>query len=179
LKRILNEHKNVILTIVGSLNMADYPELAEFDHQIEVRPLVSLDKLFQEIYRFDINIAPLELPNPFCEAKSPLRFLFAAAQKIPSVVSPSQPLVEATENGEFGLIAYHETEWYELLKSLICNPGLRRDLGIKAENHTLVHFGPESGSRKTIKIFEDISTWNGKRINNPFHMFIHNIRCRY
>lgn len=173
LRRILMEYKNVILTIVGNLNMSDYPELKEFEDQTEVRPLVSMDELFKEIYRFDINIAPLEVPNPFCESKSPLRLLFAGAVKIPTVVSPTQPLIDAAGYGTCGLIAHHENEWYEALRFLIENPAFRQELGISAERNTLAHFGPETGRTQTLKILEDISARNEKKENNSIQKLLH------
>ncbi len=71
--------------IVGALDLAAYPELARHAPRIETRLRLPLHDLFGEVARFDVNLAPLELGNLFCEAKSPLRLLAAAAVEVPSV----------------------------------------------------------------------------------------------
>ena len=57
------------------LDPGEFPNLRCSAHQIEWREIVPLSRLPQEIARFDINLVPLELGNPFCEAKSELKYL--------------------------------------------------------------------------------------------------------
>ena len=42
--------------------------------------------------RFDINLAPLEVGNPFCEAKSQLKFFEAGLVNCTTIASPTGPV---------------------------------------------------------------------------------------
>ena len=57
------------------IDVDEYPDLLTVSDQIEWRSMVPLDRLPEEIARFDINLAPLEAGNPFCEAKSESQIL--------------------------------------------------------------------------------------------------------
>ena len=70
LLHILKTRDNVLLTIVGTLDLEVHPEFAEVDNKIERREFVPHAELPFELMRFDINVAPLEIGNPYCEAKS-------------------------------------------------------------------------------------------------------------
>ena len=70
------------------IDVEEYPALAPVLHQIEWRPLQPLCDLPAEMARFDINLAPLEYGNPFCEAKSELKFFEAALVDVPTIASP-------------------------------------------------------------------------------------------
>jgi glycosyltransferase involved in cell wall biosynthesis len=160
LASILRDHKHVILTIVGTLQVDDYPELREFREQIEKRPIVSMEELMSEMYRFDINIAPLELNNPFCESKSALRYILASVVRTPSIVSPTQPLSDAVGNGKYGLIARDNEAWHHALQTLIKDETERRSLGIRAEKHALEEFGLQKSKDLTISLYSQILRQN-------------------
>ena len=56
----------------GTLPLIDteeYPSLAGLEKQIEWRPLQPLMNLPTEMARLNINLAPLEVGNPFCEGE--------------------------------------------------------------------------------------------------------------
>ena len=54
------------------LDLGEFPEFAGLEEQVEWRAATSLTRLPEEIARFDVNIAPLEVGNVYCEAKSEL-----------------------------------------------------------------------------------------------------------
>jgi glycosyltransferase involved in cell wall biosynthesis len=60
------------------IDVDELPELASFADRIEWRDLVPLRDLAAEIARFDVNLAPLEVGNPYCESKSELKYFEAA-----------------------------------------------------------------------------------------------------
>ena len=76
------------LVVIGHLDVRIYPCLLPFADRIEWRPPVPLLELFTHVARCDINLAPLELGNPFCEGKSAVRCLVAAAVGVPTVAAP-------------------------------------------------------------------------------------------
>lgn len=127
--RILARRPEPMLTVVGVLDLADFPELAPHASRIEVRPRVAFDDVAGEMARFDVNLAPLELGNPFCEAKSPIRCTLASAVGVPTVASPTQPLREAIIDGETGLLAATTADWEQAIERLLDDPGLRNRMG--------------------------------------------------
>ena len=60
------------------IDIEEFPALAEHANRIEWRLMVPVERLAEELARFDINLAPLEVGNPFCEAKSELKYFEAA-----------------------------------------------------------------------------------------------------
>ena len=122
-----------MLTIVGALDLAAFPELEPHAARIELRPLVPLDRLPEEVARFDINLAPLEVGNPFCEAKSPIRCTTAATVGVPTVASPTEPLSDAIVPGETGFLANDVEGWEEAVDCLLGDPEFRSRMGEAAE----------------------------------------------
>lgn len=146
LSRLLETHKNVVFTCVGALNLSEFPELSPFLDRIEIRPLVPLNELSSELARFDINLAPLEVNNPFCEAKSELKYFEAGSVGVPTVASSTSTMVNAIVDGVTGFCANDGRQWLERLTTLVAEPELRRVLGRSARQHCIVEYGPEAMS---------------------------------
>ena len=140
----LSAHPRVRLVLFEhTIDIMEFPELAPFADRIEWRPLVSLLELPNEYARFDINIAPLEVGNPFCEAKSELKFFEAALAGVITIASPTRPFRDSITHGETGFLASDEADWRRCLGTLIEDPALRRRMADKAYNYALWHYGPE------------------------------------
>ena len=138
---------NARFVLVGYLNLVRFPCLAPYWDQIECRPAVPMANLYTELARFDINLAPLEVGNPFCEAKSEIRYTAAAALGIPTIASATAPMRQAIINKETGLLAAKASEWRGFLQQLSDNPALRTKLGEAARIDTRMRFGPEKTAR--------------------------------
>ncbi|KKU54751.1 MAG: Glycosyl transferase group 1 [Candidatus Moranbacteria bacterium GW2011_GWE2_47_10] len=80
----------------------------------------------------DINIVPLELGNPFCEAKSELKFFEAGIVGVPTVAVANRTFSEAIEEGVDGFLAKDTQQWIEKLELLILDANLRKEMGKKA-----------------------------------------------
>lgn len=144
---ILQEYERVRLVLFEhTIDIAEFPQLAPFADRIEWRPLVPIHELLKEYARFDINIAPLEVGNPFCEAKSELKFFEPALVGVVTVASPTRPFREAIRPGHTGFLAATRVEWRQCLKSLIDDPDLRRRTAEAALAEVLWHYGPERRS---------------------------------
>ena len=78
------------------------------------------------IARFDINLAPLEVGNIFCESKSELKFYEAALVDRPTVASPTEPYRNAIVHGQTGFLATTEDEWYEAVTALVVDASVVR-----------------------------------------------------
>ncbi len=126
-----------------TLDIDEFPELVGVADQIEWREMVPVAELPRELARFTINLAPLEAGNPFCEAKSELKYFEAALVGVPSVCSPTAPFRRAVRDGETGFLAADEEAWFEALRRLVDDAELRRRLAERAYFHTLWAYGPE------------------------------------
>jgi glycosyltransferase involved in cell wall biosynthesis len=88
--------------------------------------MVGLDELPWELARFDVNLAPLEVGNPYCEAKSELKFFEAALVGVPTVASPTQPFRDAMRHGETGFVASTPETWFAHITALLSDEALRQ-----------------------------------------------------
>ncbi len=130
LLKILDKYGQTRLVLMGPLDVSE--DLLHKKEQIEITPRASRNKFFVGLYGADINLAPLELNNPFCESKSALKFTEAGALKIPTVAVRNQTFSEAIDDGEDGFLADNAKEWVEKIEKLINSKELREKMGEKA-----------------------------------------------
>ena len=124
------------------LDTAAFPALAGLERQVEWRRSVPLSVLPDELARFDINLVPLETGNPFCEAKSELKYFESALVDVPTIASPTAPLAAAIADERTGLLAAGPADWHAGLQWLAEDPALRRRLAEAAYRDVVVRFGP-------------------------------------
>ncbi|MGC9260460.1 MAG: glycosyltransferase [Phycisphaerae bacterium] len=124
------------------LDVTEFPELSEVQDHIEWRNTVPLENLPEELARLDINIAPLEVGNPYCECKSELKYFEAALVDVCTVASPTEPFRRAIHHGENGFLANNPDEWYAALRRLVEDSKLRYRLGRIAFYEALRTYGP-------------------------------------
>jgi glycosyltransferase involved in cell wall biosynthesis len=141
---LMDERSDVMLTIVGFLNQDEFPDLARHKGRIETRALVPHSQLLREYARFDINLAPLEIGNPFCEAKSALKYVEAALVGVPTVAAATLPYRDAIADGENGCLAKNKNEWRTKIVALLDDAGARRRLGHTAWLNVQKTVGPDS-----------------------------------
>ena len=125
----------------------EFPELTDCTEQIEWREMVDLSQLPWELARFDINLAPLELGNPFCEAKSELKYFEAALAGVCTIASPTGPFRQAIRDGETGLLAGDTSEWYRALSELVTDGPRRHRMSLAAYHDVLWTYGPRRRSQ--------------------------------
>src|SRR5204863_5326912 len=100
-------------------------------------------ELPQLIAQIDINLAPLELDNPFCQAKSEIKYTEAALVGVPTVASPTDAFAYAITHGENGLLAATVDEWQAALSQLIEQPEARQQLGAVARQRVYQEYVPQ------------------------------------
>lgn len=156
LAKVLARYHETRLVVFGKmLSISEFPALAPFRHQIEDRNWVPQTHLPQELARFDINLAPLEI-QPFCHAKSELKYFEAALVGVPTVASPTAPFKEAIQDGETGLLATSPQEWEEALICLIENPQKRFEMGQKARQEVYRVFGPAARKEALTNLIQQL-----------------------
>jgi len=144
----LEDIPSLELMVVGPLEMdARY---AAFGDRIRRLDLVPWQELPELIAQVDINLAPLELGNPFCESKSELKYLEAAVVAVPTVATPTSAYSYAIQHRRNGLLASNREEWETSLRLLISDQGLRARIGENARTHVLKDYSPVSGGRRLL-----------------------------
>jgi glycosyltransferase involved in cell wall biosynthesis len=152
--RVLRENPQARLTIFkdpssgeGLVLMDEFSAFSELADRIEWRDMVKLGALPTELARFAVNVAPLEANNPFCEAKSELKFFEAALAGVPTVASPSGPFMRAIDHGVTGFLARTEDEWHQALTLLLTDATARHRMAQAAYHVSLGRFGPAQRAR--------------------------------
>jgi glycosyltransferase involved in cell wall biosynthesis/SAM-dependent methyltransferase len=124
-----------------TLRLEEFPAFDGLHDRVEWRNVVPLEELPFELARFDINLAPLEVGNAFCEAKSALKFFEAALVDVPTVASPTEPLRSAIVDGVTGFLAGDALQWRTVLAKLADDAELRRVVGREAGRSVVWRFG--------------------------------------
>lgn len=156
LAEVLGRRADLRLVIVGHLDLDHVPQLAPFASRIERRPAVPLDELAWELARFDINLAPLESGNRFCECKSPIRVTAASLVGVPSIVAPVGVLPEAVCDGRTGIVATDGPAWRGAIEALASDPGRRRALGEASRLDVIDRFGPDAIATNLVRAYASI-----------------------
>jgi glycosyltransferase involved in cell wall biosynthesis len=148
ISRVLRERNQCRLVLfrdsdlnVPTLELTEYEGFDDLQSQIEWREYVPITSLPEELARFDISIAPLEIPNPFCECKSELKFFESALVDVPTIASSTGPFRRAIQNGSTGFLAENREDWYRMLLQLVDDHELRRQIAREAHYECLAKFG--------------------------------------
>lgn len=131
----MTRHPLVHLRLVGHLDLG--PQWQKYAERIERIGLLSPAALLRSLAETDINLAPLELGNPFCEAKSELKFFEAAVVGVPTVASATEPFCAAIEDGISGVLVRDPIDWRDALDLLIGSAARRKMMGQAARARAL------------------------------------------
>lgn len=138
LLQIMEKYPQVELFLVGPLNTES--ELNKFKNRIGQFPYVPRRGHFVNLHNTDINLSPLVVSDPFCIAKSELKFFEAGMLKVPTVAVRNQTFSEAITDGVDGFLADNTDEWVEKLSRLIESENLRREMGEKARKKAMADY---------------------------------------
>ena len=147
LKRLVMEHDNVDIVIVGELVAP--PGLLEIGERLHRLPACPYREYLALLASSDIAIAPLIAGN-FNDAKSNIKFLEAAVMGVPSVCSPRSAFARAIRHGTTGLLADSAEDWYRELNALIADETLRRRMGEDARKDVLARYSPDVIGRRQV-----------------------------
>lgn len=142
LARLLSQYADLRLVLAGPLDTESV--LHHYASQIERIPFSPRKQHFANIASVDINLAPLEIGNPFCESKSELKWFEAGIVGVPTVASATAPFQEAITDGVDGYVASTEIEWQEKLEKLIVDTEARQEMGERARQTALARYTTDS-----------------------------------
>jgi O-antigen biosynthesis protein len=138
LVRIFSTYPNISLLIAGPLVLED--ALKPFSERILRIPFSERKSHFLHIASVDINLAPLEIDDAFCQAKSEVKFIEAGAVEIPTVASATNTFQLAIDQGVDGFFAENEEQWYTFLSKLIEDQDLRKNMGREARKKVIERY---------------------------------------
>ena len=151
---VMERHPDVELCVVGYLDLP--PEFEPLRDRIRQIPFVPWRELPSVLSTFDINLAPLEMGNPYCRAKSELKYFEAAIVGVPTIASRIDSFVYAIEHEVNGLLAGNTAEWIAGLEALIEDASYRQAMGERAREHVYRNYHPQRRGRELIQTLDAI-----------------------
>ena len=152
---LLSECPTARLTIVGALDLGEFPGLMLYTDQIEILPLRKWTELPETTASIDINLIPLEL-TPFNEGKSNLKYFEAGLLKVPSIASPTRIHRDSIVHGHNGFLAGTPQEWHECANELLANAERRARMGQNAFEHVLRNYAPLATATEALDVYRQI-----------------------
>lgn len=140
LKRVKARYGDKVkFRFMGAAFVNMYKEI-DGEHIKWTDPYKFYDKFSEDV--LDIGLVPIIDPkiNKFNNAKSNIKWLEYSHYGIASVVSGYKPYVQHITDGENGLIAYTEQDWYNSICKLVDDPFLRINIGAKAKKDVDLKF---------------------------------------
>lgn len=154
---LLKKHPELRLKIVGHLTLPK--SFLGFSSRIRQQKPVAYKNLMNCYRDVDMSLAPLEYGSDFCEAKSELKFIFAAAAGIPSVVTDTQANRAAITSGRNGFLCRNNHDWYQALETLIVDEKFRQKMGQAAFDFCQQIYTPSFQAKKLKKILQDYANF--------------------
>lgn len=140
---VLRANPRARLVLFKTVSLDDFGFPNDLQARVEWRDIVPLYRLPDELARFDVNLAPLEHGNHFCNCKSELKFFETALMGIPTIASPTEPFAAAIENGVSGFLCDDAVSWQNALERLLADPDLAKRMGRAARRAVAWRFGPD------------------------------------
>ena len=152
---LLSKYPNLRLKIVGELSLNDLPK--KIKKQIFKQKKVPYKKIMEIYEDVDINLAPLEMDNDFCEGKSELKYFFAGACGIPTIASATDAFKYAIHHQKNGYLCYNSKDWKNYLIEMIENKKKRFEIGKNAFIHTNQEYTPKYQAKQLNKLLKKVN----------------------
>lgn len=154
LEKIFAEYPDVVLRVAGYLDLSVLPP----DLAARTRPACYMNwaRLMKYGAQNYLNIAPLDIDNPFCHAKSELKYFEAAAVRVPTVASATDTFSRCIRNGKNGFVAATPEEWYASIKALLEDDALYRQVNEAAYAHALKSYAPQATAKEALAAYRAI-----------------------
>lgn len=164
LVRFMGENPSVVFRLVGEFDLAEYPVLQWLSSDQQSRPRVIRLGLFphsamlRDQIHCDLIIAPLQVGNPFCEAKSELKFFEASLAGIPIIASRTETFRQATMNGEYARLADTSEEWLQAFRDAIEGVDQLITEGKRAHDYAIEEYSTAAAGRESVEAYLGHST---------------------
>ena len=154
LQSTLRKFPDTELWIIGQLNPGnDWGSLNDRIKRYNMVPWRDLPKM---LAKFDINIAPLVMNNPFGKSKSEIKYVEAGLVRVPTIASPTEAFKFAIQSGVNGILAADEEEWSDALAMLVEQAEARYAMGERAYADVLKRYHPMRRAADLINTLDQI-----------------------
>ena len=151
--RLMEEYKNLHLRIGGVIKNSVFDR---YENRIDKFDFIEWQKLPEKVASVDINLMPLE-DTVFHWCKSENKWMEAALVHVPSVVSSNKELDSRINDKEDGFLCRTEEEWYNTLKLLIEDSGLRKTIGDNANKRVLSDYTTDYPDKNAVELVIGLS----------------------
>ena len=131
----MEKYPKTKLYLAGPLDIEN--QLDIYKSRIIILPFVPRERYYENLWKVDINLAPLVPNDPFCEAKSEIKFIEPGILGIPTVAIKNGTFSGVMADGVNGFLAENKEEWVEKIGYLIENAELRKKIGQNAREKVL------------------------------------------
>lgn len=152
LQMVMRAHPHVIFRLVGFLDLDD--SWAPLADRIEREGFMAPLDMLKCLSECDINLAPLQLGDTFCEGKSELKYFEAGLVEVPTIASPTITYAAAIDDGVTGFLATTPDVWHDRLSALIASAERRQSIGRAARLDVLSRFSPEAAARQALTAYQ-------------------------
>ena len=154
LLQLMESDRRLELAILGHLKLP--PEFSQLGGRVRHYEPVPWEEVPEILATFSINLAPLELDNPFCRAKSELKYFEAGVLGIPTIASNTDEFAHGIDSGKNGFLVSNEQELEDCLQRLISDQKLREQMGDAARQDVLVRYTPAARARDVAQVLGEI-----------------------
>lgn len=166
LAQFMSECPDVVFRLVGALDLDDFPDIEGFAdphrnggvQRLTRVGLMPHDAMMRDQLCCDLIIAPLETDNPYCEAKSELKFFEAALAKCPVIASATRTFVEALNDGKYGALARTTDEWLAAFRDIYQHYDAALLRASHAFDHVRATYSQAYVGQEAKKIYEDFAS---------------------
>lgn len=161
--QFMNENPDVVFRIVGEFDLGDYPELSHWQHvhragdlpRVTRVGLMPHDAMIRDQFSCDLIIAPLEVGNPFCEAKSELKFFEASLAQCPVIASSTRTFTDASDGGRLAHLATTSEDWLHCFRSIYDNYSIALNLSRLAYDYVRYEYSQRFAANQALDAYED------------------------
>ena len=162
----MQENPDTVLRIIGELDIEAWPELEHWQHihrpgdvpRVVRVGLMPHDVMIRDQFSCDVILAPLEVGNPFCEAKSELKFFEASLAQAPVIASATRTFKEASEDGRLAELAITTEDWKHSLDNVYHNYSAALDRARHAYDHVRYFYSQGYAANEALEAYEAFSS---------------------
>jgi O-antigen biosynthesis protein len=117
--------------VPGSLQM--------FSDRITQLPFKPWPEHLAYYQRVNMVLCPLEPDNPFCMAKSGIKYLEAGISAVPAIASPTGDFKRLIQDAHTGYLAGSTAEWTHKIRYALTHPDTLKEIGKRAQKMIREH----------------------------------------
>ncbi|MCR9179639.1 MAG: glycosyltransferase [Erythrobacteraceae bacterium] len=163
--QFMHENVDVVFRIIGDFDLNDWPELAHWQHihrpgdmpRVIKVGLMPHDVMIRDQFSCDIILAPLEVGNPFCEAKSELKFFEASLAQTPVIASATRTFSEACDHGRLADLAVTTEDWLNALRSIYGSYRVALSRSRAAYDHVRYVYSQRYAANEALEAYEEFA----------------------